>query len=147
MSAREALLDLCDMDLAAGDAARARHWLERIPVLLTGVDPAVLLRRAECALAFADVETARDAAAKLGEASPLDGRAALLVSHRYSSVQLADHIYVMHRGRVVEHGSHGELVAAGGRYAELYALQAQAYGTQQPGSPGVGDHGLTTAGR
>ena len=77
-SAREALLDLCDMDLVAGDAGRARHWLERIPVLLTGADPPVLLRRAECALAFGDVDTARDAVAKMGESSPLDGRAALL---------------------------------------------------------------------
>jgi GTP-binding protein EngB required for normal cell division len=77
-SAREALLDLCDMDLAGGDPARARHWLERIPVLLTGADPPVLLRRAECALAFGDLDTAREAAGKLGEASPLDGRAALL---------------------------------------------------------------------
>lgn len=77
-SAREALLDLCDIDLAAGDAARARHWLERIPMLLTGADPPVLLRRAECALAFGDLETAREAASKIGEASPLDARAALL---------------------------------------------------------------------
>ncbi|QNG38285.1 ABC transporter ATP-binding protein [Geodermatophilaceae bacterium NBWT11] len=58
----------------------------------------------------------------------LDGRAAVLVSHRWSSVRLADVIHVLHEGRVVEHGSHEELVAAGGRYAELYALQADAFG-------------------
>ncbi|SDF65036.1 ATP-binding cassette, subfamily B [Blastococcus aurantiacus] len=57
----------------------------------------------------------------------LGGRAAVLISHRYSSVQLADVIYVMEGGRVVEGGTHEELVALGGRYAELYALQAQAY--------------------
>jgi GTP-binding protein EngB required for normal cell division len=78
-SAREALLDLCDLDLAAGDAARAQRWLERIPVLLTGADPPVLMRRAECALAFGDVETAREAASKIGEVSPLDARASLLL--------------------------------------------------------------------
>ncbi|MEZ4302591.1 MAG: dynamin family protein [Polyangiaceae bacterium] len=78
-SAREALLALCDLDLSAGDAARARHWLDRVPVLLTGADPPVLLRRAELALAFGDVEAAREAAGKLGEASPLDGRTALLL--------------------------------------------------------------------
>lgn len=78
-SAREALLDLCDIDLAAGDPERARHWIERIPVALTGPDVPVLLRQAECALAFADVDTARDAAQKLGEPSPLDGRTALLL--------------------------------------------------------------------
>ncbi|MBK8256967.1 MAG: dynamin family protein [Polyangiaceae bacterium] len=78
-SAREALLLLCDLDLGQGDPARARHWLDRVPVLLTGVDPQVMLRRAELALAFGDVEAARDAVQKLGEPSPLDGRAALLV--------------------------------------------------------------------
>ena len=78
-SAREALLVLCDLDLSAGDPARARHWLDRVPVLLTGVDPPVLLRRAEISLAFGDVEAAREAAGKLGEPSPLDGRTALLL--------------------------------------------------------------------
>lgn len=78
-SARAALLTLCDLDLAGGDPARARHWLDRVPLLLTGADPPVLLRRAELALAFGDVEAARDAAGKLGEASPLDGRTALLL--------------------------------------------------------------------
>lgn len=63
----------------------------------------------------------------------LDGRAAVLISHRYSSVRLADVIYVMDGGRVVEGGTHEELVALGGRYAELYALQAQAY--LAPSSP------------
>lgn len=57
----------------------------------------------------------------------LDGRAAVLISHRYSSVRLADVIYVMHEGRIVESGTHDELVAADGRYAELYALQAEGY--------------------
>lgn len=78
-SARQALLALCDMDLAGGDPARARHWLDRVPVLLTGADPPVLLRHAELALAFGDVEAARDAANRLGEISPLDGRSALLL--------------------------------------------------------------------
>ncbi|MDT0166877.1 ABC transporter ATP-binding protein, partial [Actinotalea sp. AC32] len=58
----------------------------------------------------------------------LDGRAALLITHRWSSVRLADHIYVLDEGRVLEHGTHAELVAHGGRYAELYALQSAAYG-------------------
>jgi ATP-binding cassette subfamily B protein len=43
--------------------------------------------------------------------------------------RLADVIHVLHEGRVVEHGSHDELMAVGGRYAELYALQADAYRT------------------
>lgn len=57
----------------------------------------------------------------------LAGRAALLISHRFSSVRLADRIYVLRDGRVVEHGDHGQLIAAGGLYAELYRLQAAAY--------------------
>ena len=55
------------------------------------------------------------------------GKAAVLISHRFSSVRSADRIYVLDRGRVVEQGSHDELIAAGGRYAELFALQAAAY--------------------
>ena len=57
----------------------------------------------------------------------LAGRTVLLISHRFSSVRNADRVYVLHDGRVTESGTHAELVAAGGRYAELYALQAAAY--------------------
>ena len=51
----------------------------------------------------------------------------LLVSHRFSTVRLADLIVVLDGGRIVEQGSHEELVALGGLYAELFALQARAY--------------------
>jgi ATP-binding cassette subfamily B protein len=57
----------------------------------------------------------------------LEGRAAVLISHRFSSVRSADRIYVLEHGRVVEHGSHEELLALAGRYAELFSLQAAAY--------------------
>jgi ATP-binding cassette subfamily B protein len=57
----------------------------------------------------------------------LDGRAAVLISHRFSSVRSADRIYVLRRGRVVEHGTHDELTALGGLYAELFSLQAAQY--------------------
>jgi ATP-binding cassette subfamily B protein len=55
------------------------------------------------------------------------GRAVVLISHRFSSVRSADRIYVLHRGRVVEHGSHEQLMRMAGRYSELFTLQANAY--------------------
>ena len=55
------------------------------------------------------------------------GRMALIISHRFSTVRMADRILVLDSGRVVEEGSHEELVARGGLYAELFALQAEGY--------------------
>ena len=51
----------------------------------------------------------------------------MLVSHRFSTVQMADLIIFIEAGQAVEVGRHAELIAAGGRYAELFALQAAAY--------------------
>ena len=55
------------------------------------------------------------------------GRITLLVSHRFSTVRMADLIVVLDGARVVEVGSHEELMAAAGHYAELYEIQAAAY--------------------
>ncbi len=55
------------------------------------------------------------------------GRMTLLISHRFSSVRNADHIVVLDQGRVLERGDHASLVAAGGRYAQLFDLQARGY--------------------
>ncbi len=55
------------------------------------------------------------------------GRTTLLVSHRFSTVRMAERIVLLAGGRVAEDGSHDELVAAGGRYAALYDLQASHY--------------------
>jgi ATP-binding cassette, subfamily B, bacterial len=57
----------------------------------------------------------------------LHGRSVVLISHRFSSVRSADRIYVLHEGRVVEEGSHDELMTEDGLYAELFTLQARAY--------------------
>ena len=54
-------------------------------------------------------------------------RAVLLISHRFSSVRMADRIYVLRDGAVVEFGTHDELIASGGLYAELFGLQAASY--------------------
>lgn len=55
------------------------------------------------------------------------GKMAVLISHRFSTVRMADRILVLGNGRVLEQGSHRELVAAGGLYAELFELQAAGY--------------------
>ncbi len=54
-------------------------------------------------------------------------RIAIIISHRFSTVRMADRIAVLHEGQVVELGSHAELLAQGGRYAHLFRLQAQGY--------------------
>jgi ATP-binding cassette subfamily B protein len=55
------------------------------------------------------------------------GKMAVLISHRFSTVRMADRILVLENGRIVEQGAHGELVRLGGRYADLFALQASGY--------------------
>jgi ATP-binding cassette subfamily B protein len=55
------------------------------------------------------------------------GKTAILISHRFSTVRMADRILVLENGQVVEAGSHEELVASAGRYAELFELQASGY--------------------
>ena len=67
----------------------------------------------------------RFAAAARTEAT--DGRITVLVSHRFSTVRMADLIVVLDGSRVVEVGSHAELMARQGKYAELYDVQAASY--------------------
>jgi ATP-binding cassette subfamily B protein len=55
------------------------------------------------------------------------GRTSILISHRFPTVRMADRIVVVEDGKVVEQGTHEALVAANGRYAQLFALQAQGY--------------------
>ncbi len=57
----------------------------------------------------------------------LDGRSALLVSHRFSTVRMADRICVLEQGRIVEQGTHEELMRLAGIYAGMYELQARNY--------------------
>jgi ATP-binding cassette subfamily B protein len=67
----------------------------------------------------------RQAFARIGEL--FAGRKVLLISHRFSTVRAAGRIYVLNEGRVVESGTHSELLARGGTYAELFTLQASPY--------------------
>jgi ABC-type branched-subunit amino acid transport system ATPase component len=57
----------------------------------------------------------------------IGGKTAVLISHRFSSVRMADRIVVLADGAVEAVGTHEELLAAGGRYAELFELQAAGY--------------------
>ncbi len=56
-----------------------------------------------------------------------EGKTAFFISHRFSTVRLADRIFVIENGTIIESGSHAELIALNGRYAELFDLQAEAY--------------------
>ncbi|MBF8277236.1 MAG: ABC-type multidrug transport system, ATPase and permease component [Candidatus Brocadiaceae bacterium] len=55
------------------------------------------------------------------------GRTAILISHRFSTVRMADRIYVLKEGRIIEGGTHDELLHCGGTYAHLFETQAQYY--------------------
>ena len=56
-----------------------------------------------------------------------DNKIALLISHRFSTVRMADRIVVLDGGRIIETGTHAELLALGGEYAKLFTVQAEGY--------------------
>ena len=90
--------------------AIARAMLKDAPILL--------LDEATSSL---DTESERQVQAAFGKL--MNGRTTLVIAHRLSTVVDADLIYMIDRGKVIERGSHAELIARGGSYARLYALQ------------------------
>ena len=55
------------------------------------------------------------------------GRTAIVISHRFPTVRMADRIIVIEHGRITEEGTHAALVGGGGKYARLFTLQADGY--------------------
>jgi len=94
--------------------ALARAFFRDAPFIILDEPTAALDARAEHEL-FEGIRTL------------CQGRSVLLISHRFSSVRSADRIYVLEGGKVVESGSHDQLMALGGLYADLFTLQAAAY--------------------
>jgi len=107
--------------------ALARGFMRDRPLLLVLDEPtAALDAETEHAL-FERYAAAARGVKSNGAVDGADGRITILVSHRFSTVRMADLIVVLDGSRVVEVGSHEELVAKGGQYAELYGIQAAAY--------------------
>lgn len=73
--------------------------------------------------ATANVDSDTEARLQRAVEGALKGRTALVIAHRLSTIRAADRIIVFHKGHVVEHGTHAELMARGGVYARLHALQ------------------------
>jgi ATP-binding cassette subfamily B protein len=97
--------------------ALARGFMRDRPLLLVLDEPTAAL----------DAETEHALFERYAVAARGDGRITILVSHRFSTVRMADRIVVLDGARVVESGSHEELMAKGGQYGELYGIQAAAY--------------------
>ncbi len=88
--------------------------------------------------ATASVDTETEQALQRAMNAVRHHRTTLVVAHRLSTIQDADHIHVMHRGRIVEAGAHGALLARGGLYARLWQLQAAGTAVQPPSSRSIG---------
>jgi ATP-binding cassette subfamily B protein len=108
--------------------ALARGFMRGCPLLLVLDEPtAALDAETEYALFERFAAAVRGGRPDAARQPTPDGRITILVSHRFSTVRMADFIVVLDGSRVVESGTHEALLAKGGQYAELYTIQAAAY--------------------
>jgi ATP-binding cassette, subfamily B, bacterial len=111
-------------DLSEGQwqkTALARACMRQGPLLVVLDEPTASLDApSEHAIFQRHAELARRYAERLGTIT-------VVVSHRFSTVRMADLIIVLDQGRIIEQGSHPDLMRSGGTYAQLYRLQAEAY--------------------
>jgi ATP-binding cassette subfamily B protein len=105
------------VDLSGGEwqkLALARAYLRDAQLLILDEPTAALDARSELEVfeRFAELTS---------------GKMALLISHRFSTVRMADRIVVLEAGKLVEEGSHTQLISLGGRYAAMFEMQAASY--------------------
>lgn len=94
-------------------------------------DPAILILDE----ATANIDTETEALIQSALEVLKKGRTTFIIAHRLSTIRSADQILVLHRGEIVERGSHDELMAQGGRYFQMYQLQSGTVGTDAASSP------------
>ena len=106
--------------------ALARGFMREHPLVIVLDEPTAALD-AETEHALFERYAAVARGGKEDQEGASEGRITILVSHRFSTVRMADLIVVLDGAHVVEVGTHEALMAKGGQYAELYSIQAAAY--------------------